>query len=120
MTGMPGPGNGMPEPHGGMPHDGNGMPQQTGGMPRRPVTGKPHSPCSRPPKPRRPAYDHRPAAAPGRARRRTRPRATDRQEVRVILPDDPPEATPAGARALLRILLDATATADASEMKESP
>jgi hypothetical protein len=120
MTGMPAPGNGIPEPPDGKPHDGNGMLRQTGGMPRRPVTGKPHSPCSRPPKPRGAAYDHRPAAAPGRASRRTRRRATDRQEVRVILPDDPPQVTPAAARALLRILLDVTATAGAPETKESP
>jgi hypothetical protein len=38
----------------------------------------------------------------------------------VVLPDEPPQLTPAAARALLRILLDAAAKADEPETKESP
>jgi len=107
-NGMPSPGNGMPDSAGGMPEDGNGMPQRAGGMPSRPLTGKPHFPCSHPPSRPSPAYDHRPAAGPGRASRRDRSRTADRQqEVRVILPDEPPMLTPAAARALLRVLLKA-------------
>jgi hypothetical protein len=121
MTGMPEPGNGMPEPPGGIPHDGNGMPHQTGGMPHRPITGKPHFPCSSPPKPSGAAYDHRPAPGPGRLRRRAPARHTDRhEEVRVIVPDQPPALTPAGARALLRILLDARSRMGAQERRECP
>jgi hypothetical protein len=94
----------------GMPEHGNGMPQRSGGMPSGPLTGKPHSPCSHPPKRPDPAYDHRPAAGPGRASRRTRPRTADRQqEVRVILPDEPLTLTPGAIRVLLRILRKAKA-----------
>jgi hypothetical protein len=121
MTGMPEPGNGIPEPLEGMPHDGNGMPQQTGGMPCRPVTGKPHFPCSHPPKPRGAAYDRRPAPGPGRTRRHAAARLADRQEeVRVIVPDQPPALTPAAARALLRILLDGRAQMGGHERRECP
>jgi len=115
MTGIPEPANGMPSTRDGMPSPGNGMPPETSGMPEggngmpsRPLTGKPHFPCSHPPNRSSPAYDRRPAAGPGRASRRARPRTADRQqEVRVILPDEPPMLTPAAARALLRVLLKA-------------
>jgi hypothetical protein len=127
MTGMPSPGNGMPDSADGMPETGNGMPhpaggmpQRTGGMPHRTLTGKPHNPCSHPPKRRGPAYDHRPAAGPGRTSRRARARVTDRQEVRVILPDEPLNLTPAAARVLLRILLKARARTSEYERRESP
>jgi len=79
------------------------------GTPDPSLTGRPHSPCSHPPKRRGAAYDHRPGAGPGRTRRRANPAAADRQRVRVILPGEPPRLTPAAARALLRVLLKAQA-----------
>jgi hypothetical protein len=112
MTGMPPPGNGMPDSADGMPETGNGMPHPTGGMPRRTLTGKPHNPCSHPPKRRGAAYDHRPGAAPGRSTGPRRLRTADRQEVQVNLPDEPPTLTPAAARTLLGILLKAWAAAE--------
>ncbi|MGH3158720.1 MAG: hypothetical protein ACRDNF_19385, partial [Streptosporangiaceae bacterium] len=119
--GMPPARDGMPPPGSGMPEDGNGMPHKAGDMPSRPLTGKPHFPCSHPPNRPGPAYDHRPAAGPGRASRRARPRTADRQqEVRVILPDEPPALTPAAARALLRILLKAQPAAGGHERREHP
>jgi hypothetical protein len=120
MIGMPKRGNGMPQVPDGMPQDGNGMPHKAGGMPGRPLTGKPHPPCSSPPKPRGAAYDHRPAAGPGRPPRRTRRLSPDHEEVRVILPGDPPPLTPPAARTLLRILLDARAKATDYERRERP
>jgi hypothetical protein len=56
-------------------------------------SGKPHNLCSHPPKRRGAAYDHRPAPGPGRTQRRARLRVTDRQEVRVVLPDEPLKLT---------------------------
>jgi hypothetical protein len=76
-----------------------------------PVTGKPQTPCSHPPKRRGPAYDRRPGAGPGR----TRPGSTDSRRVRVILPGEPPRLTPAAARALLDILLKARAAGSAGK-----
>lgn len=118
--GMASPGNSMPHSTNGMPQDGNGMPHEAVGMPRRLLTGKPHSPCSSPPKPRGAAYDRRPAAGPGRPPRRPRRRSPDHQEIRVITPDDPPPLTPPAARTLLRILLDARAKATDYERRERP
>jgi hypothetical protein len=110
MTGTPEPGNSTPAPASGMPRDGNGIPQRAGGMPRRPLTGKPHSPCSHPPKPRSAAYDRRPAAGPGRTPPRTQRRSAEQtRQVRVELPEEPPQLTPEAALALLRILLKARA-----------
>src|SRR5262245_22738647 len=74
-----------------------------------PITGRPHKPCSRPPKSRPAAYDRRPAAGPGRAPCRTQRRPVETRQVRVELPDEPPQLTPLAARALLRILLKAHA-----------
>jgi len=119
MTGMPPSGNGMPPAASEPPQSRPGMPPADHGMPH-PVTGKPQKPCSSPPKRRRPAYDHRPAAGPGRPPRRTQRHGTSRRPVRVVLPPEPPQLTPAAARALLRILLDAAAKTDAPETKENP
>ena len=47
--------------------------------------------------------------------RRARDGAADRQHIRVLLPDEPPQLTPAAARALLRILVKAHAQAIARE-----
>jgi hypothetical protein len=130
-TGMPDPGTGMPpsgnaatRQPGGMPDTGNGMPPDPGGMPphgtrsRRPaLTGRPHSPCSPPPRRRERPYDHRPAAGPGRTRRHPPPAAA-RQEVRVIYPDQPPALTPGAARVLLRILRKSQEQANRHERKE--
>jgi DNA modification methylase len=77
----------------------------TGKPKRRPVTGRLQQPCSRPPKPRPPAYDHRPAAGPDRTPRRTQRRSTETRQVRVELPEEPPRLTPEAALALLRVLL---------------
>ena len=99
MTGMPPDTNGMLEADNGMPPAENGMPQ--------PLTVKRQKPCSSPPKRRGPAYDHRPAAGPGRTPRRTQRHGISRRPVRVVLPKKPPRLTPAAARALLRILLKA-------------
>jgi hypothetical protein len=60
-------------------------------------------------------YDRRPAPGLGRTQRRTRPRVTDHQQIRVILPDEPPRLTPGAARVLLRILLKAEARAQADD-----
>jgi hypothetical protein len=90
----------------------------TAGTPRRrraaaaaaPVTGKPHKPCSHPPKSRPAAYDRRPAAGPGRTPRRAQRRSEETRQVRVELPEEPPQLTPEAALALLRVLLQARAT----------
>src|SRR6266581_68720 len=84
-----------------VPGAGNARPG-TAGTPRRhhragvaaPVTGKLHKPCSHPPKPRPAAYDHRPAAGPGRTPRRTQRRSPQTRQVRVELPEEPPQLTP--------------------------
>jgi hypothetical protein len=96
-------------------------PRSSGGMPP-PVAGRPARRADRlpgrrspPPKPAGPANDHRPAAGP--AARRARPAAA--KEVRVIVPDQLPPLTPAAARALLRILVDAAGRADGKDRKES-
>jgi len=62
------------------------------------------SPDLGPPKARNRPYDNRPRSGPGRAGRRT---PTDKNAVRVILPDEQPGLTPGAARALLRVLLKA-------------
>jgi hypothetical protein len=74
-----------------------------------PVTGKPHKPCSHPPKRRPAAYDRRPAAGPGRTPRRAQRQSAETRQVRVELPDEPPRLTPEAALALLRVLLQARA-----------
>jgi hypothetical protein len=76
---------------------------------KKPLTARPHKPCSHPPKPRTGAYDRRPGAGPGRARHRTQCHGDGRRPVRVVLPDEPPVLTPAAARTLLRVLLKAHA-----------
>jgi hypothetical protein len=79
-------------------------------MPQRQCRAVPQKPCSAPPKRRPAAYDHRPGAAPGRpARHPQRHSAADVEPVQVLLPDEPPRLTPAAARALLRVLLKASA-----------
>jgi hypothetical protein len=75
----------------------------------RPVTGKPQRPCSHPPKPRPPSYDHKAKSGPGRATRPRTSRAPDATPVRLILPGQPLALPPAAARVLLRILLAAHA-----------
>jgi hypothetical protein len=82
------------------------------GAETKPVTGRRQKPCSRPPKSRPGAYDHRPGAGPGRTPRRTQCHGIDRRPVRVVLPDEPLVLTPAAARALLRVLLKAHAAQD--------
>ncbi len=71
-----------------------------------------------PPKLRPGAYAPSSGAGPGRrAVRRPAPLA---QPVRVLLPEEPPELTPAAAKALLRILLKAYADQEgALEMKDT-
>ena len=100
MTGMP-------------PHADPGMPPPppagtAGNAPAgKPLTGRPQSPCSPPPKTRPEGYPRRPGAGPGPTR--THRHGDSRRPVRVILPDEPPTLTPAAARALLRVLLKAHA-----------
>ena len=100
MTGMPPSADpGMPPP----PETGT-----AGSAPaRKPLTGRPQSPSSPPPKMRPERYPRSHGAGPGptRAHRHGERRRT----VRVILPDEPPTLTPAAARALLRVLLKAHA-----------
>jgi hypothetical protein len=74
-----------------------------------PLTGRPHKPCSPPPPSRPAAYDHNPAAGPGRTPRRTQRRWEQTRKIRVELPQEPPQLTPEAALALLRILLTARA-----------
>jgi hypothetical protein len=109
--GKPSAASGMPSADPGMPPADTGMPSPASGMPQQ-LTGKRQRPCSSPPKRRRTAYDHRPAAGPGRPPRRTQRRGADRRPVRVVLPDEPPQLNPAAARALLRILLKAWTAED--------
>jgi hypothetical protein len=91
------------------------------GAAKRPVTGRRQQPCSHPPKRRRAAYDRRPGAGPGRTPHRApRPRAADRQRVRVILPDEPPRLTPAAAQTLLRVLLKAHAAQQGHQEGDRP
>src|SRR5947209_9165635 len=71
-----------------------------------PLTGRPHKPCSRPPQSRPAAYDHSPAAGPGRTPRRAqRGRLEQTRKLQVELPQEPPQLTPDAALALLRVLL---------------
>ena len=95
----------------GNPGSGTAGPPQRhrSGAVATPVAGKPHKPCSRPPKPRDAAYDRRPAAGPGRTSRRTQRRSTQTRQVQVELPEEPPQLTPEAAWALLRVLLKARA-----------
>jgi len=82
------------------------------------MTARRENACLGPPKRRHAAYPHRPGPAPGRTPRRARTTA-DRQHVRVLLPDEPPRLTPAAARALLRILVEAhTKAMDEDRRKE--
>lgn len=71
--------------------------------------GKKQPPCRHPPNRHKPPYARRPGPAPGHTTRRAKPRTDHHQPIRVIVPDEPPALTPAAARALLRILLDARA-----------
>ena len=61
--------------------------------------------CSGPPRKKNKPYDNRPRSGPDQAKRRSPTTAGD--EIRVILPDEPPRLTPGAARVLLRILLEA-------------
>jgi hypothetical protein len=61
--------------------------------------------CAGPPKSGVRPYDNRPAAGPGRAPRRK----PGTQQVRLVLPAEPPPLSPGAARALLRILVKAHA-----------
>jgi hypothetical protein len=81
--------------------------QHTGRAAPAPVTGKPHKPCSTPPKPRPATYDRRPAAGPGRTPRRAQRQSEPTRQVCVELPEEPPQLTPAAALALLRVLVKA-------------
>lgn len=83
----------------------------------QPLTGRLDKPCSHPPKRRCPAYDRRPGAGPGRTHR-THCHGEDRRPVRVIVPDEPPRLTPAAARTLLRILLNAQPWAESDQRVE--
>src|SRR5712692_5637037 len=81
-----------------MPGTGNGRPGTAGTARRQtvktataPVTGRPHKPCSGPPKSRPAAYDRRPAAGPGRTPRRTQRQSAQTRQVRVELPEEPPQ-----------------------------
>ena len=100
MTGMPpGVGPGMPPP---------AATGTTGsGSARKPLTPRGQTPCSPPPKTRPEGYPRRPGAGPGRTRAHRH--GDSRRPVRVVLPDEPPQLTPAAARALLRVLLKAHA-----------
>jgi hypothetical protein len=99
-----------------VPETGNARPG-TAGTARRhnaaaataPITGKPHKPCSSPPKPRPAAYDRRPGPGPDRAPRRAQRQSEPTRQVRVELPDEPPQLTPDAALALLRVLVKARA-----------
>jgi hypothetical protein len=73
-----------------------------------PLTGRPQKPSSlsRPSRPA--AYDHSPAAGPGRTPRRAPRRLEQTRKLRVALPQ-PPQLTPEAALALLRVLLKARA-----------
>jgi hypothetical protein len=55
---------------------------------------------------------------PGRTTRRARPRVTNHQPIRVIVPDEPPSLTPGRRAALLRILLDARTRNEDHQGKE--
>jgi hypothetical protein len=79
------------------------------GTPRRPPPSGRKRPCSAPPKSRAGAYAPRPGAGPGRAPRRTHSHDDSRRPVRLVLPAEPPDLTPAAARTLLRILIKAHA-----------
>ena len=97
MTGIP------PEVGPGMP-----PPAETGsGATRKALTPRRQTPSSPPPKTRQQAYPRRPGAGPGRTR--THRHGDSRRPVRVVLTDEPPQLTPAAARALLRVLLKAHA-----------
>jgi hypothetical protein len=74
-----------------------------------PLTGRPHKPCSPPPHSRPAAYDHSPAAGPGRTPRRAQRRWEQTRKLRVALPQRPPQLTLEAALALLRVLLKARA-----------
>lgn len=74
-----------------------------------PLTGRPHKPCSPPPQSRPAAYDHSPAAGPGRTPRRAQRRWEQTRKIRVELPREPPQLTPEAALELLRVLLKARA-----------
>lgn len=83
--------------------------------PQSPATGMSQS--SAPPKQRIAAYHHRPGQTPGQTRADHRP-AADPEPVRVIVPAEPPELTPAAALALLRILRAAKATPECDDREE--
>jgi len=90
---------------------------------KRCVTGRRQKPCSHPPKSRPGAYARRPGAGPARTPRRAQRHGIDRRPVRVVLPDEPPTLTPAAARTLLRILLNAPPSErgnETSKRKERP
>jgi hypothetical protein len=92
-----------------------GMPQPASGIQQRPLTGRRQKPCSHPPKRRSAAYDRRPAAGPGRTPRRAQRRSAETRQVRVEVPEEPPQLTPEAALALLRVLLKAHAARHSEE-----
>jgi hypothetical protein len=79
------------------------------GTAHRPAQSGRKRPCSTPPKTRAGAYAPRHGASPGRSPRGKRRHDDSRRPVRLELPAEPPELTPAAARALLRILIKAHA-----------
>jgi hypothetical protein len=85
-----------------------------------PRTGRPPKPCSHPRQSRPAAYDHSPAAGPGRTPRRAqRARSQQTKKLRVELPPQPPQLTPDAALALLHVLLTVR-TARAHQNKHRP
>lgn len=87
------------------------------GQPQPRAIVVPQKPCSAPPKRRPAAYHHRPRQAPGQTRAHHRS-AADPQPIRVIVPAELPELTPAAALALLRILRAAQPTPERDDREE--
>jgi hypothetical protein len=69
------------------------------------MTARKERACSGPPKSRTRPYDNR----PGTGLKRAPDRKPGGDQIRVLLPSEPPRLTPGAARALLRILVKAYA-----------